>query len=66
MLHRQLRKDRGESRTANVSDRFVVAAAPKEKRLAQTPLQRFLIRVTCNNYERADRPPAHGKNREPV
>ncbi len=27
MLHRQLGKDRGESRTANVSDRFVVAAA---------------------------------------
>jgi hypothetical protein len=27
MLYRQLGEDRGESRTANVNDRFVVAAA---------------------------------------
>ena len=26
--------------------------------MAQTPLQRFLIRVICDNYERAERCPA--------
>jgi hypothetical protein len=69
MFHRQLGENRGESRAANVIDRFVVAGAcqpSRERRLAQTPLQRFLIRVTCDNYERADRRPAHGKNRQPV
>jgi hypothetical protein len=72
MLHRQLGKNRGESRTANVIDRLVVVptrrdvSRRKKRRLAQTPLQRFLIRVTCDDYERADRRPAYGKNRQPV
>jgi len=70
MLHRQLGKNRGESRTANISDRFVVVAAVSaaggKRRLLQTPLQRFLIRVTCDNYESADRLATHGKNRQPV
>jgi len=57
MLHCQLGEDRGESRTANVNERFVVAAAvlaAEGKAFGTNVSTTFLIRVTCDNYEYAD------------
>ncbi len=79
MLHRQLGQNRGESRAANISDRFVVAAAvsaAEAKAFGTNASTMFLIRVTCDKYERAKRRPApafaelrrgkHGENRQPL
>src|SRR5439155_10355375 len=69
MFYRQLGEDRGESRTANVSERFVVAAAvsaAEGKAFGTNASTTFLIRVTCDNHEHADRHPANGKDCQPL
>jgi hypothetical protein len=69
MLYRQLGEDRGESRAANVSDRFIVAAvvsAAERKAFGTNASTTFSDPCNLHSDEYADRRPAHGKNRQPV